>query len=290
MNEFSDLKSRVEQAVGKLSNSHDQRHEQNQNLTKLLGDLEIKFDSRTEELEYCNLRISALTEENNQLTGLLDRLVSLIENDPESEENDPLFRASEMAAALINSFSEDGNSEAPASEPMPVESEPVAEAPGDLPMEDLPTGELTADAFEDVSAADLATELDAETDALPDMPVQVAEAVAAALALSEADERIDVIEASVGEAEPEIEMIAEEAPETIDEEPITVDIDIPEADMADEQDQGSGDEALTADDTEASIRAMMKRLEDAAANSLFPASDDGEAVQAPAVEGAEKVA
>ncbi len=116
VSDFKELKDRVEHAVGKLSTSHEKRHEQNQNLTQLLGDLEIKFDSRTQELDYCNERISALTDENNQLSDLLERLVSLIEIDPESqEENDPLFRASEMAAALIHSFTDYGISEAQAS-------------------------------------------------------------------------------------------------------------------------------------------------------------------------------
>lgn len=82
MSEIEGLKSRVVQAVEQLSSVQDARRDQNQNLTGFLGGLEEKFQARTVELEYCNSQIAALTQDNAQLSELLERLVDLIEDEP----------------------------------------------------------------------------------------------------------------------------------------------------------------------------------------------------------------
>ena len=82
------------------------RHDQNENLTNLLGNLEEKFKARTVELDYCNSQIESLTQDNAQLSELVERLVNLIESGPENAEDDPLIRASTMAATLLKDWSD----------------------------------------------------------------------------------------------------------------------------------------------------------------------------------------
>jgi hypothetical protein len=259
--ETESLKGRVDQAVEQLCSVHDARRSQNQNLTNLLGSLEEKFKARTVELDYCHTKIDALTQDNSQLSELLERLIGLIENEPAEVENDPLFRASTMAATLLEGWSAD------------AASDPVPDDGGVFSLGDM--------AFEDVSDQELAAEsLDAPEGEVSDL---VASAIAAARSL---EHHI------VQEAAPE----PESEPDQYDavDEPIVVDIEIPDTDMA-AQDYSSGssgqpddvgDDAAR-DDTEASIRDMMARLEKAARDPKFALPDDGET---PAPAGSEQAA
>lgn len=264
MSDMEGLKTRVEQAVEQLSSVQNARHDQNQNLTSLLGGLEEKFTARTVELEYCNSQIAALTQDNAQLSELLERLVLLIESGPGDAGDDPLIRASTMAASLLEGWS-GGAAQAPPSS----ESSEETPEPRELVSEDS-----VSMSFEDVSQE----ELDAEILAAPEgaIPDLVADAIAAAV--DEGASETEVLEEIVAE-------VAEEAvEEDIVDEPVAADIEIP----ATEFDAEDGDDDFLAEeieeDVESSIRAMMARLEAAAHDAKFASGSDSDA------ENAEQVA
>ena len=101
MGELGDLRNKVDQAVDRLSTAHDTRRRQSQGLLTLLTDLETKFEARNEEVEHSKQRIEALARENTDLTGLLDKLVQIVDTTVSSDVEDALFRASATAAELV---------------------------------------------------------------------------------------------------------------------------------------------------------------------------------------------
>ena len=174
MSEIEGLKSRVEQAVEQLSSVQDARRDQNQNLTGFLGGLEEKFQARTVELEYCNSQIAALTHDNAQLSDLLKQLVDLIENEPSATEDDPLTRATSMAAKLLKGWSVGETLVEPGLK-VPEVSEPV----------ELVSEDSVAMSFDDVSDEGLDAEIfDASLGEIPDL---VTGAIAAAEAIDVSD-------------------------------------------------------------------------------------------------------
>lgn len=263
MSDMEGLKTRVEQAVEQLSSVQNARHDQNQNLTSLLGGLEEKFTARTVELEYCNSQIAALTQDNAQLSELLERLVLLIESGSGDAEDDPLIRASTMAASLLEGWS-GGETQAAGSESSEETPEP----------QELVSEDSVSMSFEDVSQE----ELDAEILAAPEgaIPDLVADAIAAAV--EEGASETEVLEEIVAE-------VAEEAvEEDIVDEPVAADIEIPATEFDAED---GGDDFLAEEieeDVESSIRAMMARLEAAAHDAKFASGSDSDA------ENAEQVA
>ncbi len=117
----------------------------------------------------------------------------------------------------------------------------------------------------------------------------MASAVAAAqeLAGESGDDNvsIDQIATLDEEVQPEVSEIVEE---DIMDEPVAADIEIPEAEFAAEDDSDDSFAAEVEEDTEASIRSMMARLEAAALEAKFGTADDAEASSA--LEEAEQVA
>ncbi len=78
MDELAELRERVDQAI---ETGHAARRRQRQT------DLEPKYEAVSEELDHCGRRIEALTRENADLMGLVDRLVQTVAN-WSSEDND----------------------------------------------------------------------------------------------------------------------------------------------------------------------------------------------------------
>lgn len=165
MSDFEGLKTRVEQAVDQLSSVQNARQDQNQNLANLLGDLEEKFSARTVELDYCNSRIETLTHENAHLSEFLERLIGLIESEPGAAENDPLIRASNMAATLLEGWSDNGTPTADSFEtaegPEIAEVAEVAEVPEEVEApepQELVSEDGLSQTFENISDEELEAE------------------------------------------------------------------------------------------------------------------------------------
>ena len=102
MSDIGELKRRLDSAVELLSTAQEARRNQHDKLAQLLADLEIKFDARHQELNYCRVRISDLEQANNHLADLLNTVIQLIESGNIVDPTDPLIRASRMAADLVN--------------------------------------------------------------------------------------------------------------------------------------------------------------------------------------------
>ena len=122
-----------------------------------------------------------------------------------------------------------------------------------------------ADAFEDVSEEDLAREQ--QTIDIEIIPDEVSEAITAALIIEDDDateEALVVIEEET--AELDLEALLEEAEELLDVDElvdaVVADLDIPE------NEPEMAETGVEKEDTEGSIRAMMERLEKAAAKAL----------------------
>lgn len=283
MSEIEGLKNRVDAAVEQLSSVNNARHEQTQNLTTLLGNLEEKFSDRAVELEYCNSQINALTQENANLSGLLERLVGIIGSGSEVAEDDPLVRASAMAASLLEGWT--------AAEAAPAVGSVDSQSNISVAQEDISMS------FEDVSEDELEAEtLDAPEEGLPET---VAEAIAEAQNFEGEEPDVGAV-GDAGELSDMLielqEIVHEEVvPETLEdvviENTVGDDIEIPESELdGDLETHDTLDEEIE-DDAESSIRAMMDRLEQAARDAKFSSEDDSENNdQVPATDASEQVA
>ncbi len=87
VDELAELRERVDQAIERLSTGQAARRRQSQGLMTRQTNLEAKYEARSEELDHYGRRIEALTRENADLMGLVDRLVQTVAN-WSSEDND----------------------------------------------------------------------------------------------------------------------------------------------------------------------------------------------------------
>ncbi len=76
MDELAELRERVDQAI---ETGQAARRRQSQSLMARQTDFEAKYEARCEELDHCGRRIEALTRENADLMGLVDRLVQTVD-------------------------------------------------------------------------------------------------------------------------------------------------------------------------------------------------------------------
>ena len=95
VDELAELRERVDQAIERLSTGQAARRRQSQGLMTRQTNLEAKYEARSEELDHYGRRIEALTRENADLMGLVDRLVQTVDAtasdftaDWSSEDND----------------------------------------------------------------------------------------------------------------------------------------------------------------------------------------------------------
>lgn len=168
MNEFTALRSRVEETAARLAAAQCDRRDRNQSLLATLGRLEAKFASQEEELAYYRDRIRPLEAANMQLSALMGRLLDMVDgglgNDDDAE--DPVRIATAMAAAMLDR------------DLIPLAEAPLAELAhaGDAG----PFAEDAVAGYEDVDGETLASELAGEDEGaeLPSL-VRVAAAVAA---------------------------------------------------------------------------------------------------------------
>ena len=79
MKNIENLNERVENAVQKFHDSENLRRRENKSLSRILNDLEIKFEARSAELDDCQSRIRDLEESNVSLNALVCQLVDLVE-------------------------------------------------------------------------------------------------------------------------------------------------------------------------------------------------------------------
>lgn len=101
MNDLDHLKRRVGHAVERLAEVHSARRDRQESLLRLLSQLEVKYQARHEELSYCQSRIAALEKSNSQLSELLETVVQTVELSYVDDADDPIARAAELAAELV---------------------------------------------------------------------------------------------------------------------------------------------------------------------------------------------
>lgn len=165
MSELQNLQDRVGAAVDNLLKSEEIRRTQNKGLSRVLADLETKFEARTSELEHCRKRISVLEDSNRSLSGLVGELLDIVEKTAENIAQDPVYRAGNEARAVIDRFVGD----------MPAND---AEQSPSQPAETL---ENASGRFEDVDQDDLlAEELYEKSESASDYPKLVFDAIARA--------------------------------------------------------------------------------------------------------------
>ena len=177
MTDLANLQDRVGAAVDNLMKSEKIRRTQNKSLSRVLGDLENKYEARTAELEHCQKRISVLEDSNRSLTGLVGQLLEIVEKTADNIAQDPVYRAGNEARAVIDRY--------------------VAEAPAndavDHPPQPSETLETAGRRFEDVDEDDLiAEDLYAKTESASDYPRLVFDAMQLAKGESVADQPFDI--------------------------------------------------------------------------------------------------
>ena len=104
MKDIENLQHRVGLAVEKLSRSEQERHDHNRTLSRVLNDLEIKFEARKIELDHCRSRIAQLEESNGMLTGLVASMVEIVERTADGLAEDPVYRTTAAATEIINRY------------------------------------------------------------------------------------------------------------------------------------------------------------------------------------------
>ena len=167
MGELGELRNRVDQAVDRLSTAHEARQRQSHGLMTLLTDLEAKYEARSEELDHCKLRIEALTRENTDLAGLVDRLVRIADETVSSDDDDPLLRASTMAGELVADWSApEGGSEHP-TDASDEEHHEIAETDADPAEAIVASGD--DEATDEPAAEDAVSDIEAFEAVAPEM-------------------------------------------------------------------------------------------------------------------------
>ena len=162
---LANLQDRVGAAVDNLLKLEEIRRTQNKSLSRVLADLETKFEARTSELEECRKRISVLEYSNRSLSGLVGQLLDIVEKTATDIAEDPVYRAGNEARSVIDRFVGD----VPAND---------RHETADQPAETLDTANGR---FEDVDEDDLlAEELYEKNESATDYPKLVFDAVARA--------------------------------------------------------------------------------------------------------------
>lgn len=178
MNDLKNLNERVEKAVQKFHQSEDQRRNENQSLSRVLNDLEIKFEARTAELDDSRARINELEESNVSLTALVCQLVEIVEKTASETEHDPLYRASAAASDIVERFVSENPLNHLSVVTPPVAAAPVESAP---PAAAAPAGSLADGRFEDIEDEFLMAEgLYEKTEGAAEFPKLVFDAIALA--------------------------------------------------------------------------------------------------------------
>lgn len=242
MKNYENLNERVENAVKKFHQSEELRRSENKSLSRILNDLEIKFEARTAELKDCELRIGELEESNVSLSALVSQLVDLVEKSADDITQDPLYRASAAASEIVHRYV----GEKPANEDTGPAESTAAEpgTPSKSPGEALSEGR-----FEDIAEEFLlAEELFEKTEGAGEFPKLVYDAMA--LARGE-------------EPAPAVETPVETPAETRAETPA------PEATA----ETGAAD-AAPASEGDLDIKEIMARLEIAAERAQLRADED----------------
>lgn len=281
MKELENLQNRVGLAVQKLSQSEEQRQTQNKSLSRVLNDLEIKFEARKVELDHCRSRISQLEESNKALTGLVAEMVEIVEHTADGLADDPVYRTTAGATEIINRYvgeldtmDDTASEETVAEQPSAVPAEESIAVPADEPVAPLVPEEILAaqeTSFEDIDdEAVRAEDLADETMAFPKLVYD-----AMALASTEHEARTVDMDA--------LEEIAAEtagatAAEDIDSDfadTAEIDVDIPDPGPAAQAPQASSDFS----EGNLDIKEIMARLEAAAERAQLRADADARATE-----------
>ncbi len=250
MSDFDNLREKVEQTAGRLTAAQADRERRTNGLLEMLGQLEERFNVQEEQLAHYRERVAPLEESNLALSDLMTKLMTIVDAQMIADEDDPLTRATDVAARML---SDDMGGATPVEDDSEIRFEDVspemlaAEAEAEEAAIEQESGNEQPEAISDAeiealavsvgsSGAEMSVEIDAPADAPPaDAEALIAEEIAAQ------DLPPEIAEAEVAEAEPE-EAVAEATPEPAveaemeaeaeDSENLVAELDIPEPDAA----------------------------------------------------------
>ena len=267
MSDLGDIKDRIGSAVGKLFASLDSRHRGNTNLLDLLDTVEHKFNERTSELALCTTRIDALSEANDHLKSLIDRLIGVIDGCINSDADGTMRRATEIVEDFLRLRGSDpggasGETGHVASAPAAATVVPIEQAfsrAGPTPFRDVSADELNAEEQLEPAPDD------------PALPLLVREAHVLALVTGDADDLGDDADTIMAVDAPEAAMVVDTGfgdesgivdLDDLDDLDVVADIAIPQPEPEPQPAPVGG-----AGRTNADIKEMMARLEEAAARA-----------------------
>lgn len=121
MTNFENLNERVGNVVDKFHHSEELPRSENKSLSRILNELETKFEALTAELDDCQSRITGLEDSNVSLNALVCQVVDLVEKLADEITQDPFYRASAAASDIVSRYVD----EAPADEEAAAVSAPA---------------------------------------------------------------------------------------------------------------------------------------------------------------------
>ena len=101
MKDFDTLRRRVEETAERLSSAQSERQKETQSLVGILRHLEEKYSAQEKQFAYYRTRLEPLEQSNAQLTFLIENLLDLIDSGFGENSLEPLRKASEMAATML---------------------------------------------------------------------------------------------------------------------------------------------------------------------------------------------
>jgi len=170
MSEIEALQARVAAAQAQLGQAHEYRHEQSARLAELIDSVEKTLAAKQSEIEDYNSRIQALEQKNEQLRGLLEGLLAVIEGTGTDRLSEAMQNLDSTFAALAGGAALIGAAAAAPSEPATAEAEAPTESEAEAILESENEAPAVEDEVvaEDAAAGEDLAEESADVDAPPE--------------------------------------------------------------------------------------------------------------------------
>ncbi|MDA0652599.1 MAG: hypothetical protein O3C49_04885 [Proteobacteria bacterium] len=288
MQDFDTLRRRVEETAERLSSAQSERQKETQSLVGILRHLEEKYSAQEKQFAYYRTRLEPLEQSNVQLTFLIENLLDLIDSGFGENSLEPLRKASEMAATMLENDIkplDDTSSDNEGVSDQEISTETTVEATDEIDGEtDGEPDAVAASAEPEMATLDDIDDGDAdgrETEAVSEVEADAADDSDVAVVSAPEEEDGQVIQ--------DLVQLVEEGAEFAGETPVTLD-DV----ISDEQDESQFAEiadleleeeplSYLDDDIEIASDNFGTDIDAVAAADLAGLAEDGEDSQAMAV-------
>ncbi len=120
MRDLGVLKERIEYAERHLKSAHSARERESDALLKMWDQIRGRFDAQEKEIARFRDEVAELTRVNDELSALVDKLVSIVEGSIEDSGNETVPEVTRLADDLLQSEPAAGRIAPPAPRPAPA--------------------------------------------------------------------------------------------------------------------------------------------------------------------------